>query len=557
LTAASWLTDAPVLGPYWQDGVQRTEGVVKGAVVDPLLLGIDMGTGSTKGVLTTMGGTIVATAVRKHSMTLPRPGWAEVDAEQVWWGDLVEVARELMGQVEPSRVAGMCVSGVGPCLLVTDEELRPVRPAILYGIDGRAAREIDELAERFGAEAILQRCGKALSTQAVGPKMVWFQRNEPDAWARGRRWFNSNSYVAAKLTGEYVLDHHTASQSDPLYDVRAHDWVQEWVPEVAAGLEMPRLVWPQDVVGTVTARAAQATGIPEGTPVSAGTVDAWAEAFSAGVRHPGDLMLMYGSTLFFVQILHAFRTHPKLWTTAGAEPGRYTMAAGMSTSGSLTTWVQELSGGASFEQLVAEASALPAGSDGLLMLPYFAGERTPIFDPRARGVIAGLTLRHGRGHLFRAAYEGIAFGIRQIIEFLEHRDDPIRRLIAVGGGTQGGLWTQIVSDVTGRAQQIPAQTIGASYGDALMAGIGGGHLSPETDWAVAGSVVEPRPQTREVYDELYAAYSGLYPLTRGIVHGLATLQERAFAPEGGVGSSGRQVAAVEDEVGAVDHVRRG
>jgi xylulokinase len=383
--------------------------------VDRLLLGIDMGTGSTKGVLTTLDGEVVATAVRTHGMSLPRPGWAEVDAETVWWEDLAAVARELVGQVDPGRVAGLCVSGVGPCLLVTDEGLRPVRPAILYGIDGRAEREIVELTERFGAERILERCGKALSTQAVGPKMVWVQRHEPEAWARGRRWFSSSSYVVAKLTGEYVLDHHTASQSDPLYDVRAGAWVEEWVPEVVGGLEMPRLVWPQDVVGGVTAQAADQTGIPAGTPVSAGTVDAWAEAFSAGVRRPGDLMLMYGSTLFFVQVLRRFRVHPKLWTTAGAEPGVLTVAAGMSTSGSLTGWVQDLTGGTSFEQLVSEAASLPPGSDGLLMLPYFAGERTPVFDPRARGVIAGLTLRHGRAHLFRAAYEGIAFGIRQVL----------------------------------------------------------------------------------------------------------------------------------------------
>lgn len=496
--------------------------------MEPLLLGIDMGTASTKGVLSTPDGTVVATAVRRHSMSLPRPGWAEVDAETVWWGDFADVARELTAQVDATRILGMCVSGVGPCLLVTDAQLEPVRPAILYGIDGRAEQEIDELTERFGADEILERCGKALSTQAVGPKMVWFRRHEPEAWARGRRWFNSNSYVAAKLTGEYVLDHHTASQSDPLYDVRAHDWVHEWVPEVVGDLEMPRLVWPSEVMGKVTPDAAARTGIPAGTPVSAGTVDAWAEAFSAGVRRPGDLMLMYGSTLFFVQVLQRFRTHPKLWTTAGAEPGQHTIAAGMSTSGSLTTWVQDLCGGQSFEQLVSEAASIPAGSDGLLLLPYLAGERTPIFDPHARGVVAGLTLSHGRGHLFRAAYEGIAFGVRQIIEFLEHDDDPIRRLIAVGGGTQGGLWTQIVSDVTGRPQEIPAQTIGASYGDALMAGIGGGHLPADTDWAVTGSVVEPRPEVRDVYDRLYAAYGDLYPATRDVVHGLAALQEQGF-----------------------------
>jgi xylulokinase len=494
--------------------------------VDRLLLGIDMGTGSTKGVLTTLDGEVVATAVRTHGMSLPRPGWAEVDAETVWWEDLAAVARELVGQVDPGRVAGLCVSGVGPCLLVTDEGLRPVRPAILYGIDGRAEREIVELTERFGAERILERCGKALSTQAVGPKMVWVQRHEPEAWARGRRWFSSSSYVVAKLTGEYVLDHHTASQSDPLYDVRAGAWIDEWAPEVVGGLEMPRLVWPQDVVGGVTAQAADQTGIPAGTPVSAGTVDAWAEAFSAGVRRPGDLMLMYGSTLFFVQVLRRFRVHPKLWTTAGAEPGVLTVAAGMSTSGSLTGWVQDLTGGTSFEQLVSEAASLPPGSDGLLMLPYFAGERTPVFDPRARGVVAGLTLRHGRAHLFRAAYEGIAFGIRQVVELLGDEQDPISRLVAVGGGTQGGLWTQIVSDVTGRVQEVPAQTIGASYGDALMAGIGGGHLPAETDWAVTGAVVEPRTETRGVYDALYADYEQLYPLTKDIVHRLARLQER-------------------------------
>ena len=320
------------------------------------MLGIDIGTASTKGVLTTVDGEVVGTAVRKHSMSLPRPSWAEVDAHRVWWVDLVQVARELMGQVGDRTVAALCVSGVGPCLLLCDGDLEPVRPAILYGIDGRAEREIAELTDLLGAEAILERCGKALSTQAVGPKMLWFRRNEPEAWARGRRWYNSNSYVTAKLTGEYVLDHHTASQCDPLYDVRRNTWVEEWVPEVAGDIEMPRLVHPYEVVGRVTRGASEETGIPVGTPVSAGTVDAWAEAFSAGVRKPGDLMLMYGSTLFFVQVLRQFRTHPKLWTTVGVEPGQHTVAAGMSTSGSLTSWVQDLSGGASFEQLVSEAS---------------------------------------------------------------------------------------------------------------------------------------------------------------------------------------------------------
>jgi len=495
--------------------------------VQNYLIGVDMGTGSTKAVLTTPDGQIVATTSRPHSMSLPRPGWAEVDAEAVWWADVVDVCRELVQAAGEGDIAGVCVSGVGPCLLLCDAGVEPVRPAILYGIDMRATAEIEELTERYGGERILQRGGTPLTTQAVGPKALWVQRHEPRAWARATRWYNSNSFVVARLTGEYVLDHHTASQCDPLYDIRANAWCEDWAQEVMAGLEMPRLAWPSEVVGRVHAAAAEATGLPEDTPVCAGTVDAWAEAFSAGVRRPGDLMLMYGSTMFFVQVLHELRSHAKLWTTAGVEPGTYTLAAGMSTSGSLTAWLQQLTGGVPFAQLVSEAAATPPGAAGLVVLPYFAGERTPIFDAKARGVIAGLSLRHDRGHLFRAVYEGIACGIRQILEFLDGAAGPALRISAVGGGTQGGLWTQIVSDVTGREQLVPAQTIGASYGDALLAGIGAGLLDASTDWARAGSVITPEQSRRSLYDDLYGTYVELYPATRELVHGLAERQEPA------------------------------
>jgi xylulokinase len=256
-------------------------------------------------------------------------------------------------------------------------------------------------------------------------------------------------------------------------------------------------------------------------------VDAWAEAFSGGVRTPGDLMLMYGSTMFFVQELTDLARHRQLWNTMGIDPGSKCLAAGMSTSGSLTGWVQELVGDVPFETLVKEAAAVPAGSEGLLVLPYFAGERTPIFDHHARGVIVGLTLRHSRGHVFRAVYEGIAFGIRQILELLDTETNPVERLVAVGGGTQGSLWTQVVSDVTGRRQEVPEQTIGACYGDALMAAIGSGLVTPETDWARVAQVVEPNPEVRSLYDELYGLYSSLYPATKSHAHALARIQEKS------------------------------
>ena len=499
-----------------------------------LLLGVDIGTASSKGVLATPEGEVVATATRRHAMSLPRPGHAEMDAEAIWWGDLVSICRELALHARHRPVVALCVSGIGPCLLPTGDDLVPLRPGILYGIDTRATAEIVELTERFGEEAIMSRSGKLLSSQAIGPKLLWLRRCEPELWRRTRRWFGASSYAVAKLTGEYVLDHHTASQCDPLYDLAAQDWAWDWVEAVVGDLPMPRLVWPSDVVGTLTAEAAEATGLPEGIAVSAGTVDAWAEAFSCGVRRPGDLMLMYGSTIFLVQVLAGLRTHPSLWTTMSVDPGVMTLAAGMATSGSLTAWVQELTGGASFETLVAEASAVPPGSDGLLLLPYFAGERTPIFDPQARGVVAGLSLRHRRGHLYRAVYEGIAFGIRQILELMEEAGGPADRLIAVGGGTQGGLWTQVVSDVTGRSQLLPDETVGASYGDALLAAIGSGLVPADTDWTSVSDEVVPDPSTKGLYDELYGIYTSLYPSTLEQVHHLARLQESAAGPVPGV-----------------------
>jgi xylulokinase len=488
------------------------------------LIGIDMGTASSKGVLVSPAGEIAKTAIRPHSVSYPRPGWAEVDANAVWWADVVALCHELVAAAAGAPIAGVCVSGVGPCLLLCDEQLRPVRPAILYGIDMRATAEIVELTERYGADRIVARGGTALSSQAVGPKLLWARRHEPAAWERATRWYNSNSFAVARLTGEYVLDHHTASQCDPLYDMRERAWCADWAQDVAPGLQFPRLASPGEVVGTVHAAAAAETGLPENTPVCAGTVDAWAEAFSAGVRKPGDLMLMYGSTMFFVQVLSELRSHELLWTTAGVEPGSYTLAAGMATSGSLTAWVQELTGNVPFPQMVAEAASTPPGAEGLVVLPYFAGERTPIFDPDARGVVAGLSLRHGRGHLYRAVYEGIACGIRQILDLLDHTGGPAARIVAVGGGTQGGLWTQIVSDVTGREQLLPAETIGASYGDALLAAIGTGLVDADTDWARIDTVVTPESANTRTYAELFDTYCALYPATRDVVHRLAGQQ---------------------------------
>jgi xylulokinase len=409
--------------------------------------------------------------------------------------------------------------------LPVDGASRPLRPAILYGVDTRAQREVLELTERFGADAILARGGSALSSQAVGPKMLWVRRNEPEVWAATRRFLMSSSFLVERLTGTYVLDHHSASQCDPLYDLAAEAWISDWADEVAPGLELPPLAWSDEVAGTVTPQAAAATGIAAGTPVTVGTIDAWAEALSVGVQAPGDTMLMYGTTIFIVSVTDRVVPHPAMWATAGVSAGSRTFAAGMATSGALTGWFRDLVGNPPFEELVAAASTTPAGSDGLVVLPYFAGERTPIYDPNARGLILGLTLRHGRAELYRALLEGTAYGVRHIAETMEKAGTRPRRIVAVGGGTRGDLWTQIVSDATGLAQVIPNETIGAAFGDAMLAAMSVGQRDA-ANWNGDGVLIEPDPSAASLYDELYGVYRSLYPATVEQAHTLAAFQQR-------------------------------
>lgn len=489
------------------------------------LLGIDIGTSSTKAVLATPSGVVIARAQRDHAVSLPAPGYVEHDAERVWWSDVLALIAELKPHFSHG-VAGVCVSGIGPCVLAADRNGTPLRPAILYGVDTRATAEIDELHEQYGEGNIFARCGAILTSQAVGPKLLWLRRHEPAVWQKTAMLLMASSYAVLRLTGEYVLDHHSASQCTPLYDLREGAWIEAWADDIAPGLALPRLLWAGERAGRVTPEAAAATGIPAGTPVAAGTIDAWAEALSAGVRRPGDLMLMYGTTMFFVLALAQAQAHPQAWATRGVFPGTYTLAGGMATSGALTSWFRSISGDVPYETLIREAAAAPAGSDGLVVLPYFAGERTPLFDPHARGVIAGLTLRHTRGHLYRALLEATAFGVRHNLEALLDGARTSVRLVGIGGGTEGGLWPQIVSDVTGLPQDLPGEGIGASYGDAFLAGVAAGVLDERDEWTHVANRVEPRAEARSTYDTLYPIYRNLYPATIEATHALARIQAK-------------------------------
>jgi xylulokinase len=487
------------------------------------VVGVDIGTSSSKAVLVDLDGVVLRSAVREHSVERPAPGHVEMDAE-LWWSEFVELTHELLAAVEADVVA-VGVSGMGPCVLLTDGSDTPLRPAILYGVDTRAVAQIERLEAELGAGEIRRRGGSALSSQAVGPKLAWVADEEPDVFARARRLYMPSSWLVRRLIGSYVLDHHSASQCSPLYDTHAQRWYEPWTTLLAPGLELPELRWSGEQAGTVTAAAAAATGLPAGTPVITGTVDAWAEAISVGAHGTGDLMLMYGTTMFLVHTVSQALTSPSLWGTVGALPGTRNLAGGMATTGAVTAWLRELFGSPDYTDLLALAEGAGPGANGPLMLPYFAGERTPVMDPQARGVIAGLTLSHTRGDLYRAALEATGYGVRHNIETIEAAGGDIRRVVAVGGGTRGGLWTRIVSDVTGRAQEIRENSVGASYGDALLAA----QLVGDADvdrWNPVREVVQPAGDTAAGYDETYRLYRTLYTCTADVVHALAARQHR-------------------------------
>jgi xylulokinase len=505
--------------------------------VSELLVGIDVGTQSSKGVLTRLDGTVVAEARAEHGMDIARPGWAEQDADAVWWADVVAIARRLADAVQDGdRIAAAAVSAIGPTVLPIDAAGRPLRKAILYGVDTRATAQIAALEERHGADSLSAWSGMDLSSQASGPKIAWLAEHDPHVHAAARWFVTASTYLTYRLTGKLVIDAHTASHYNPLFDRSAIDWSERYAAGITGVDRLPAIGWPTEIAGTVTSVAARETSLPEGTPVAVGTVDALAEAVSVGVTLPGDLMIMYGSTTFFILLTGAPVDAGSLWLTAGAERGQWALAAGLATGGSSLAWFRDqfapelreaaLAGGQSaFAVLSAEAERAEAAAgdgDDLLFLPYFSGERTPINDPRARGVVAGLSLRSGRGDMYRGLLEGIAYATRANLEAIRSLGAPIERAVAVGGGTADSYLLQLVSDATGIEQALPASTIGAARGDALIAGRAAGLVNPAdaTAWVSIERAIRPRLGRRARHDARYTAFQELYRSTRDIVHHL-------------------------------------
>ncbi|MFN3991493.1 MAG: FGGY-family carbohydrate kinase [Tabrizicola flagellatus] len=486
-------------------------------------LGIDIGTFESKGVLVDARGRITAQASRPHKMIVPRAGWAEHRADEDWWGDFVHITRALLGQsgLDPAEIKAIAASAIGPCMLPVDATGNPLMNGVLYGVDTRATDQIAALDARIGADTIHARCGNVLTSQSVGPKILWLKETHPELYAQTAKILTSTSYLTWKLTGQYVIDHYTAANFSPLYDVTAQAWCADLAPDILPLDRLPRLMWSTGIAGRVTPEAARETGLAEGTPVTCGTIDAASEAVSVGVQHPGEMMLMYGSTIFIIQVTGQPVRDPRLWYAPWLFPGTHASMAGLATSGTLTHWFRDqLARDTDFAALVTEAMDSPKGAKGLLCLPYFSGERTPIHDPHARGVFFGLNLTHTRADMFRAVVEGIAAGTAHVLETYAEVGASPARVLAVGGGTKNALWLQATSDFGGVPQHVCEKTIGASYGDAFLAACAIGAAQPQDIRAWNPEVTTVQPDEVPAYATQYPLWKRLYTQTRDLMQAL-------------------------------------
>ncbi len=504
------------------------------------LIGVDIGTYSSKGVLVASDtGEVVNSYNVEHSLSMPKPGWVEHDPEIIWWGEFVAICQNLLkaSKINPKLIKGVGVSGIGICVVPIDEKGNSLRKGILYGIDTRASNEIEELNKRLGREEIFKRGASHLSSSVSGPKILWIKNHEPEVYKKARWFLTSHSFIVFRLTGKATVDIYSACGYAPLMDIESISWFDKAAEIITPIEKLPELVWSCDVVGTVTDKAAQVTGLASGTPVIAGTIDAAAEAISAGLSEFGDMMMMLGSSNSLILKSDKLIRTENFWGLNWMEPDTYAVVGGMSTVGSLTRWFRDnlapielaaqKNGGQNAYAIISKlASDSSPGANGLLALPYFEGERTPIYDPNAKGVFFGLTLKHTRADLYRAILESVGYGVRHNMECLLADGLSPKRILAVGGGTMNLAWMQIISDIANIEMVIPDKQMGSSYGDALMAAVGVGilgDLKESTKWIHYKNEIKPNPDTLTKYNNFYRIYRELYKHTKHIMHDLSAI----------------------------------
>jgi xylulokinase len=482
------------------------------------VLGIDVSTTATKAVLVDPAGGVAGVGLAEYGFETPRPLWSEQDPA-LWWDGAQAAIRSVLASTGVAGDDVGCVGLTGQMhgLVLLDADDRVLRPAILWN-DQRTAHACDEIREAIGKDRLVAITGNDALTGFTAPKLVWVRDHEPDLWARAAHVLLPKDFVRLHLTGEHALDKADGAGTQ-LFDLAARDWSPVVVE--ALGIDpawLPSTFEGPAVTGTVTASAAAATGLRAGTPVVAGGGDQAANAVGVGVVSPGVTALSLGTSgvIFAATDSPVIEPEGRVHAFCHAVPGRWhLMSVMLSAAGSLRWLRDTIAPGEAFDDLVAPAAAAPAGSDGVLFLPYLSGERSPHPDPYARGAYVGLTLAHGRGHLVRAVLEGVAFGLRDGLDLMTAAGMPAPvQVRASGGGTASPLWRQILADVLEAEIVTVSTTEGAAYGAALLAATGAGWFG-SVDEAVgacvrATPVAAPGPDA-PAYREHHAAYRALYP----------------------------------------------
>ncbi len=478
----------------------------------PVLLGIDLGTTRTKvGLISTEGRPVGFGRAAHGSDVDPATGRAEQDPE-AWWAGLGVAVREAItaGTRSTGREvvpAGICVAGHGPTLTAVDAEGRPVRPAITW-LDTRSNGERAELEAATGLR------GWALG---VLPAARWLERNEPESVARARWYLNSWEALALRMTGRAATSVVPGGPGMPRETLADAGLALDRVaPEVSAGASL----------GGLLPDAARHLGLRAGLPVVAGLVDAFASFHGAQLLAPGDAIDVGGAAGGFgvyadrrIEVAGGF-------TTAAPLPGLYSVGGAMAATGAAVDWFASeiLDGSTSISELIADAALIEPGAAGLLFLPYLAGERSPLWDPTARGVFAGLTLKHGRAHLVRAILEAGALAIRHVAEPMLQAGIEVTAMRACGGPAGDDGWNQIKADVTGFTVEVPRVRETAAVGAAIVAAVGVG-AEPDLPTAIRAMTsidrrFEPVPEPQRLYDSVYEAYVALHPAVAPVLRRL-------------------------------------
>jgi len=487
------------------------------------LIGIDVSTTATKALVIDHVGAVVAMGASSYDYDIPRLTWAEQDPN-LWWEAAVVAIRAAMSHagLDPSQVEGVGLTGQMHGSVLLDDRGEVVRPALLWN-DQRTSAECDEIRARVGRNRLISTTGSDAITGLTSPKLLWVRNHEPDNWARVRTVLLPKDYVRFRLTDVAAVDVAGGSGTG-LFDLADRTWSKT----VLDALDLDPGLFPDpfegpEITGGLSSRAAEATGLLSGTPVVAGGGDQSANAVGVGATTSGIVALSLGTSgvVFATTDGPAIDEESRVQAFCHAVPARWHMMGVMlSAAGSLRWFRDTVAPRVDFDALVGGASDIPAGSDGLLFLPYLSGERTPHPDPNARGAFVGLTTSHDLRHMTRAILEGVAFGLRDGLDLMTKAGVPRPESVrASGGGIRSALWRQILADVLETRIDTVVTEEGAAYGAALLASVGAGHHD-SVDAAVGATVrVEPAAGPGSdvaPYQEAHRRYQSLYPALRPV-----------------------------------------